>query len=69
MVYPIPAKLGGVGLELFLHVFNITDEEYVSDALDNSQYNGYGEALHKADDAEVYFGLPRYVNLGIRLFL
>ncbi len=67
--YLLPVKLGPLGIEVFAHVFNVLDEEYVSDATDNSAFNGYGEANHKADDAEVYFGLPRYFNFGLRLML
>ncbi|MBU2494387.1 MAG: TonB-dependent receptor [Bacteroidetes bacterium] len=65
--YVLPVKLSGIGIEVFGHVFNLFDEEYVSDATDNSSFNAYGVKNHKADDAEVFFGLPRYFNAGIRL--
>ncbi|MGD8782399.1 MAG: TonB-dependent receptor [Ignavibacteria bacterium] len=65
--YELPLNLSGIGLEVFCHIFNLFDEVYISDASDNSSYNAYGEKNHKADDAEVYFGLPRYANFGIRL--
>lgn len=65
--YVLPLKVEGIGFEVFGHIFNLLDEEYVSDATDNSPYNGYGDANHRGDDAEVYFGLPQYFNLGVRL--
>ena len=65
--YLLPIKAAGIGFEVFGHVFNLLDEEYVSDATDNSAYNAYGVKAHKADDAEVYFGIPQYFNLGLRL--
>ncbi|MBI9072560.1 MAG: TonB-dependent receptor [Melioribacteraceae bacterium] len=66
MSYDIPVKLYGVGLQVFGHVFNVFDEVYISDATDNSPYNSFDKD-HDADDAEVYFGLPRNINFGVRL--
>ncbi len=68
--YDLPIDLGGVKLQVFAHIFNLLDEEYVQEALDNSQYNSYqvdGEIVnpHKADAAEVFFGLPRQINAGL----
>jgi hypothetical protein len=39
---------------------------YVSDATDNSRYNGF-DGDHDADDAEIYIGLPRTFNLGFEV--
>ena len=47
------------------HVFNALDNIYVQDATDNSKYNGYGDKLHLAHNAEVFLGTPRYYNLGL----
>lgn len=65
--YNLPFDLGGVKLQAFMHVFNALDAIYVQDALDNSEYNSYdGDGLnHKADDAEVYLGMPRNFNIGL----
>ena len=65
--YTLPFHVSGVKFKVFAHVFNLLDSEYVSDATDNSKYNAYKKdgKNHKADDAEVFFGLPRYFNLGI----
>ncbi|MEE9430299.1 MAG: TonB-dependent receptor [Melioribacteraceae bacterium] len=65
--YNLPLELSGVSFQLFAHVFNILDEIYVQDATDNSRFNAYtgnGKA-HAADDAEIFFGLPRTFNAGI----
>ncbi|MCW8997016.1 MAG: TonB-dependent receptor, partial [Psychromonas sp.] len=72
--YYIPAKVAGANVVLFAHVFNIFNELYVQDAVDNSQYNGYtgnDEELgtHRADDAEIYPGLPTTFNLGFSITL
>ena len=57
-------------VQIFAHVFNVLDELYVSDARDNSQYNGYyGDNdinSHKASAAEVFMGIPRTFNAGFR---
>ena len=49
------------------HIFNALDAVYVQDAVDNSQYNGYGDKLHLGTphNAEVFLGTPRYANIGI----
>ena len=47
------------------HIFNALDAVYVQDATDNSQYNGYGDKVHAAHNAEVFLGTPRYANVGI----
>ena len=47
------------------HVFNATDAVFVQDAVDNSQYNSYGDKTHSAHNAEVFLGTPRYFNVGL----
>jgi len=62
--YNLP-KIAGYDMTLTGHVFNALDGVYVQDAVDNSQYNGYGDKLHLAHNAEVFLGTPRYFNLGL----
>jgi outer membrane receptor protein involved in Fe transport len=62
--YDLPFDLRGVKLQAFLHMFNLLDSAYIQDAIDNSQYNAYDND-HDADDAEVFFGLPRSFNVGL----
>jgi iron complex outermembrane recepter protein len=70
--YVVPTH-GNVGVELFGHVFNALNTKYIQDALDNSPYNGYygvgtdKPLSHTANSAEVYMGLPRTFNVGIRM--
>ncbi len=64
--YDLPLKLGPAKISLFAHVFNLLDALYIQDAVDNSRYNAW-DYDHDADDAEVFVGLPRYFNAGIRL--
>jgi outer membrane receptor for ferrienterochelin and colicin len=52
--------------KVFAHVFNALDETYIQDALDNSKYSGWDKD-HDADDAEVFFGLPRFFNVGLSI--
>ena len=61
----IPVWKGG-DVRLFLNAFNILDELYISDAVDNSPYNAFDKD-HDADSAEVYLGLPRTFNLGFEI--
>jgi len=65
--YKLPISFGRLGLQLFAHVFNVLDTEYIQDATDNSAYNAYAPKEHKADDAEVFLGLPRTFNIGLQL--
>ncbi len=67
--YLLPFDLNGVQFKLSAHVFNLLDTEYISDATDNSRFNAYrGDGKnHKADDAEVFFGIPRTFNIGLSL--
>jgi iron complex outermembrane recepter protein len=65
--YDIPVQLGSTKLQAFIHIFNLFDETYIQDAVDNSQYNGWGGTSHDADNAEVFLGTPRYINAGINV--
>jgi len=62
--YKLPA-IGGYDVTLSGHVFNALDDVYVQDAVDNSKYNGYGDKLHLAHNAEVFLGTPRHYNIGL----
>ncbi len=64
--YVLPVQLENAKLTAFAHIFNLLDEVYIQDATDNSRYNGF-DGDHDADDAEVFLGLPRTVNAGIKL--
>lgn len=70
--YDLPVNLAGTKISAFLHVFNLLDAVYVQDATDHSEYNSwdvpdYGSAdmKHTAENAEVFFGIPRYFNIGL----
>lgn len=79
--YEIPVNWRGVGLSLFAHVYNVLDEIYIQDAVDNSAYNSYrldydGDGRletseivnpHSADAAEVFLGLPTRFNAGLTI--
>ncbi|NCS89308.1 MAG: TonB-dependent receptor [Ignavibacteria bacterium CG2_30_36_16] len=82
--YDVPVSIAGLDVTLFGHVFNLLDEVFVQDAVDNSRYNGYYkdnpdrngdtkknnlDGMHTADDAEVFLGLPRTFNLGFSVRL
>ncbi len=62
----IPVWRGG-DVRLFLNAYNLLDKVYISDAVDNSSYNAFGNKAHKADDAEVFLGQPRFFNLGFEV--
>ncbi|UCD37605.1 MAG: TonB-dependent receptor [Fidelibacterota bacterium] len=62
--YDLPFKFGGVRLQAFIHIFNLLDSEFIQDATDNSQYNGF-DGDHDADDAEIFLGMPRTYNTGL----
>jgi outer membrane cobalamin receptor len=67
ITYDLP-KIAGFNAQLFGHVFNALDATYVQDAVDNSQYNGFGDgASHSASRAEVFLGTPRFMNFGLKL--
>jgi len=65
--YKLPS-IGGYDMTISGHVFNALDNVYVQDAVDNSQYNGYGDKLHLAHNAEVFLGTPRYYNVGLSVY-
>ena len=62
--YKLP-EIAGLDMTLSGHVFNALDDVYVQDAVDNSKYNGYGDKVHAAHNAEVFLGTPRSFNLGL----
>ena len=64
LFYDLP-EIAGLKLQAFAHLFNATDEVYVQDAVDHSQYNSYGDKEHAAHNAEVFLGAPRYFNAGL----
>jgi len=70
--YSLPLK-GKVGVDVFAHVFNVLNTLYVQDAVDNSAYNGYygydDQLSHTANSAEVFLGLPRTFNVGVKILL
>jgi iron complex outermembrane receptor protein len=72
--YDLPVSIAGTRMTAFAHIFNALDGVYVQDAVDNSQYNAYGDnegdpngKMHTADDAEVFLGMPRYFNAGLKV--
>ncbi len=72
MQYTLPAQIAGLDVTLFGHIFNLFDELYVQDATDNSSFNAYTandavNGTHKADDAEIFPGLPRTFNAGFQI--
>ncbi len=68
--YALPLK-GRVGVTVFVHGFNLLDALYVQDALDNSAYNGNagpdGQFNHDINRAEVFVGIPRTINGGVKI--
>ncbi len=64
MQYELNDLFSGADVRLFLNLYNLLDEVYIQDATDHSPYNGY-DYDHDADDAEVFFGLPRRFNAGV----
>ena len=66
MSYNLP-KVKGLDMTLNGHIFNVLDEVFVQDAVDNSQYTGYGSKQHLPHNAEVFLGTPRYANVGLTI--
>lgn len=67
--YDLPVGFRNVDVSLFLHVLNVADKVYISDATDNSSFEAVGLNLapsHSAQRAEVFFGPPVTYNLGVR---
>ena len=73
MGYDIPRELLGLSrfdIRVLANVFNVFDSFYIQDATNNSRFNAYrgnGRDANTADDAEVFLGLPRTFNLGVRV--
>ncbi len=66
--YKLPLDLDRYEISLFSHIFNLTDEVYVSDATDNSQFEGIRGALsHSAQRADAFFGRPINYNMGVKV--
>lgn len=59
--YKIPATFSNAKLQLFGHIYNLFDEQYITDATD-----GTG---HDAASATVFFGRPRTWNFGFSVDL
>ena len=66
MSYKLP-KVKGLDMTLNGHIFNVLDEVFVQDAVDNSRYNSWGTKEHMAHNAEVFLGTPRYANIGLTI--
>ena len=49
-----------------MNVYNVLDNLYIQDAVDNSRFNSFDDD-HDADDAEVYLGYPRNLNIGFQI--
>ncbi len=68
--YTLPLD-GKYGVELFVHIFNLFNTLYIQDAVDNSPYNAYygpdNINTHSASAAEVFLGLPRRYNAGLKV--
>ena len=62
--YKLP-EIAGLDMSINAHIFNALDDVYIQDAVDNSKYNGYGDKVHAAHNAEVFLGTPRYYNVGL----
>jgi len=66
--YTLPLDSSKFDVSIFGHIFNLTDETYVSDATDNSSYEGINSApSHSAQRAEVFLGLPISYNVGVKV--
>jgi iron complex outermembrane receptor protein len=65
--YVLPISIAGTKMTAFAHIFNALDGVYVQDAVDNSEYNSWGGTSHDADNAEVFLGMPRNFNAGLKV--
>ncbi len=64
--YRLPLNNRSFDVSVFAHIFNVFDTVYVSDATDNSSFEGIpGAPSHSAQRAEVFLGLPATYNLGV----
>ena len=65
--YRIGDMLPGAGdVRIFANVYNLFDTVYVQDTVDNSRFNAFDQD-HDADDAEVFLGYPRNLNIGFQI--
>lgn len=64
--YDLPLNTDEYSISAFVHVFNALNEMYIQDATDNSRFNAFDND-HDADDAEVFFGIPRNFNAGFTI--
>ena len=53
MSYKLP-KVKGLDMTLNGHIFNVLDEVFVQDAVDNSRYNSWGSKEHLFSTVEKY---------------
>lgn len=70
--YTVPQRFGIGQVRLFGNVFNVFDTLYIQDATNNSRFNafrGNGTGANRADDAEVFLGLPRSFNFGLQVII
>lgn len=68
--YDLPLQNDRFDVSLFAHFFNLFDKVYISDATDESSFEGVGTNLaprHSAQRAEVFFGAPFTVNTGVTI--
>ncbi|MCF7793652.1 MAG: TonB-dependent receptor [Candidatus Cloacimonetes bacterium] len=71
--YKLPTIVKGFDVEAYGHIFNLLDDVYVLEAVDNSAYNAWADwgspphYPHSGSSAEVFFGLPRTFNAGLSL--
>lgn len=67
--YRLPLRSDRYNISVFAHLFNVFDKLYVSDATDESQFEGVGTNLaapHSAQRAEVFLGQPFAFNTGVK---
>jgi hypothetical protein len=69
--YLLPFDIAGrVQFELFAHVFNLFNEKYITDAVDNDSFIGRPTVTsHTAESATIHYGLERRINLGFNIKL
>ncbi|MGH8020577.1 MAG: TonB-dependent receptor, partial [Opitutaceae bacterium] len=66
--YQPPFGNDNIRTSVFVHVFNLFDKTYVSDATDNSEFEGIPDApSHSAQRAEVFLGPPLTFNAGFKI--
>jgi iron complex outermembrane recepter protein len=68
--YNLPLRTRRYEVGVFLHVFNLLNEQYISDATDESQFEAVGlnlAARHTVQRAEVFLGQRITFNSGIKV--